>query len=108
MPHCVAMVSHGGAATMLSALSHGVPQVWPLGADQGSNARELQRCGASITLEPDAVTAEHVADAVGRLVSDPGFAAAASGLRDEIAAMPPAAGVLDELVRHSDTASRGQ
>jgi UDP:flavonoid glycosyltransferase YjiC (YdhE family) len=102
MPHCVAMVSHGGAATMLSGLSHGVPQVCvPLAADQGSNARELQRCGASITIEAEAVTAERVANAVDQLVSDAGYATAAASLRDEIDQMPPTAHVLDDLLPQS-------
>ncbi len=91
LPHCRAVVSQGGAGILLGAAAHGLPQlVLPQGADQPGNAAALAATGAGLVLGPGAVTPSAVAGAVGRLLAEPGFTAAAARLRDEIAALPDA------------------
>jgi len=99
LPHCRAVVSHAGAGTMLGALCHGLPQLClPQGTDQPSNTAALLPTGAALALSPDEITADAVADALGRLLTEPSFRAAANRLRTEIDGMPTAATVLDELL----------
>jgi UDP:flavonoid glycosyltransferase YjiC (YdhE family) len=92
------VVSQGGAGILFGALAHGLPQlVLPQGADQFANAEAVERTGAGIALEPGAVTVESVRDAAARLLADPGFAAHARTVQDEIAAMPDADAVVAQL-----------
>ncbi len=57
LPHCDAVVSHGGSGTMIDALAAGVPQVvLPIGADQPLNAARCEALGAGIVLDPIAAT----------------------------------------------------
>ena len=106
LPYCRAVVSHAGAGTMLGALCHGLPQLClPQGTDQPSNAAALLPTGAALALDPDDVTADAVADALGRLLDDPSFREAAHRLRAEIESMPPAGTVLPTLL---DAAARGR
>ena len=91
LPRCTAVVSQGGAGVMLGALAHGLPQlVLPQGADQFSNAAALERVGAGLALQPDAVTSAVVVAAVDRLLQRPGYRATARKIRAEIADMPDA------------------
>jgi UDP:flavonoid glycosyltransferase YjiC (YdhE family) len=99
MPLASAVVSHTGSGTMLGALASGLPQVClPRGADQFANADRVQAVGAGIRLLPDEVTPESLRAAVTAVLDEPGYARAATASRDEIAAMPSAAEVLDDLV----------
>jgi UDP:flavonoid glycosyltransferase YjiC (YdhE family) len=101
LPHCRAVVSHAGAGTMLGALCHGLPQLClPQGTDQPSNTAALLPTGAALALEPEQITADRVAAALGRLLDEPGFGHAAGRLRAEIDQMPAAADVLDEILPH--------
>ena len=53
LPHCAAVVSHGGAGTMLGALCHGLPQLClPQGTDQPMNAAALVRPPAPVGRSP--------------------------------------------------------
>jgi UDP:flavonoid glycosyltransferase YjiC (YdhE family) len=99
LPHCRVVVSHAGAGTMLGALCHGLAQLClPQGTDQPSNTAALLPTGAALALQPDEITADAVAEALGRLLEEPSFRQAANRLRAEIERMPPAASVLDELL----------
>ena len=99
LPHCAAVISHAGAGTMLGALCHGLPQLClPQSTDQPFNTAALLPTGAALALEPRAVTADSVAEALGRLLHEPGFREAAGRLRDEIDRMPTADDVLANLV----------
>ena len=99
LPHCRAVVSHAGAGTMLGALCHGLPQLClPQGTDQPSNTAALLPTGAALALQPQDITADAVAEALGRLLGEPSFRQAAVRLRDEIDRMPAAAQVLDEIL----------
>jgi UDP:flavonoid glycosyltransferase YjiC (YdhE family) len=100
--HCAAMVSHAGAATMLAGYRHGLPQVFlPRGGDQFDNAGAAVRAGAALRLTPDeadAATVTAATAATGRVLGEPGFAAAARRIQAEIGAMPDAEDVLPGLV----------
>jgi len=99
LPHCAAVVSHAGAGTMLGALCHGLPQLClPQGTDQPSNTDALLPTGAALALQPDEVTGDAIAEALGRLLGEASFRVAAGRLQAEIAQMPPADEVLADLV----------
>jgi UDP:flavonoid glycosyltransferase YjiC (YdhE family) len=88
LPHCGAVVCHGGSGTILAALAHGLPVVCiPQGADQFANAANVERVGAGRTLATDASRAT-LADAIEHVLHAPGPRRAAADLAGEIAAMP--------------------
>lgn len=85
---------------MIGALAHGVPVVClPRGADQFGNAMQVARSGAGVTLTPDEVSVERLRDAVRNVLDDPAYVAAAAAVSTEIARLPAAAAVVDELER---------
>jgi UDP:flavonoid glycosyltransferase YjiC (YdhE family) len=99
LPHCRAVVSHAGAGTLLGALCHGLPQLClPQGTDQPSNTAALLPTGAALALDPGEITADAVADRLGRLLGEPSFTEAAGRLRAEIDRMPTADAALGELL----------
>jgi len=99
LPRASAVVSHTGSGTMLGALASGLPQVClPRGADQFANADRVRAIGAGVRLLPDEVTPESLRAAVTAVLDDPGYGRAATAIKDEIAGMPSAAEVLDDLV----------
>lgn len=101
-PHCDLVVSHGGSGTVLATLSHGLPQLClAQGADQFLNGAALASSGAGISLMPDHVTPDAVAEAAGRLLAEPSFRERAERVAEEIAAMPgpdEVMAVLEQLV----------
>jgi UDP:flavonoid glycosyltransferase YjiC (YdhE family) len=99
LPHCRAVISHGGAGTLLGALCQGLPQLFvPQGTDQPLNAAALVPTGAALSLAPGDVSADTVADSLRTILGDSLFASAAGAFRDEIERMPPADDVLDMLL----------
>lgn len=96
---CDAVLCHAGTGTTLAALVAGLPMVlMPQGADQFDNARACERAGAARILLPGEVTADAIRDAV-RAVLAPHSSerAAARELAAEIASMPSAATVAEDL-----------
>jgi UDP:flavonoid glycosyltransferase YjiC (YdhE family) len=74
LARCRAVVSHAGAGTMLGALCYGLPQLClPQGTDQPSNTAALLPTGAALALQPDEITPDAVAEALGRLLNEPSF-----------------------------------
>jgi len=95
-----AIVHHGGTGTALGALAAGLPQlVVPGLADRRYNADVVSARGAGLAMRPGQITAEHLT----RLVTDPAIAAAAGEVRDEIAAMPAPAALVDSLAALAGT-----
>ncbi len=87
MPNADVLVSQGGSGGLLSALSHGIPQVVvPLGADQFHNAEAVVRAGAGVAVTPFAV--HDLRRAVEQALDDPELARGALRLRSEIRRMP--------------------
>ena len=70
-PRAAAVVHHGGIGTCAQGLAAGVPQlIMPMGFDQPDNAARLARLGVGEALPPARFTADRVAAALSRLLSD--------------------------------------
>jgi UDP:flavonoid glycosyltransferase YjiC (YdhE family) len=105
LPHCDAVVSHGGSGTVLGALAVGVAQVClPQGADQFLNAEAVAASGAGLSITPDAATPAAVGDAVAAVLHHQQYGTAAQNVASSIAAMPPpadVASILEALVANA-------
>jgi UDP:flavonoid glycosyltransferase YjiC (YdhE family) len=96
LPHCAAVVSHGGSGTFLGAAAYGLPQVCvPQGADQFLNADACARGGIGLSVPADP---GQVRQALERVLTDPGYGIAAWRLKAELDAMPTAAEVAALLI----------
>jgi MGT family glycosyltransferase len=109
LPRCDAVISHGGAGTMLGALAHGLPLLLlPQGADQHHNAERVVAAGAGVSVAPAQATPATIARAVDTLLGDASLRAGARRVAAEIAAMPgpdSAVAHLQALIRPQATAS---
>lgn len=93
-----AVVHHGGSGATFAAAAHGAPAVVLPDTDgQEAQGRRVAASGAGLHLPIGQQDPEAVAAALLRVLTEPGFAAAARRLRDEIAAMPSASDVADHL-----------
>ncbi|MFP5319250.1 MAG: glycosyltransferase [Acidimicrobiia bacterium] len=98
LPRCDVVVSHAGSGTVLQSLGLRLPQLClPQGADQFLNASAVTSAGAGIALEPGGRTPEAVGHALGRLLGDPSYRAAAGRVAESIASMPPPETVAETL-----------
>ena len=89
LPHCAAVVTHGGAGSTLGALAFGLPLlIVPQGADHFYNADRAVAAGAAVQLVPERLTADSARDAVRMLLRDDTFQAAAHRIKNEFDAMP--------------------
>jgi UDP:flavonoid glycosyltransferase YjiC (YdhE family) len=95
LPQVAGIVHHGGAGSVMSALTAGVPQVVVPGAgDRTVHARLIAARGAGLAVPASEITAETLE----RLVSDPALTAAAKEVAAEIAAMPAPAELVEPLL----------
>lgn len=98
LPHCAAVVSHGGSGTFLASLARGLPQLLlPQGADQFLNADAGERAGVAIALRPHEQEPGRVQEALAAVLEDRGLRERAGVLAAEIAQMPSADEVADRL-----------
>jgi UDP:flavonoid glycosyltransferase YjiC (YdhE family) len=98
LPHCAAVVTHGGAGSTLGALAFGLPLLLvPQGADQFYNAERVAAAGAGIQLLPDHLTANAARDAAHTLLHDDTFRDAAQRIKNELDAMPDPQRVVEVL-----------
>jgi UDP:flavonoid glycosyltransferase YjiC (YdhE family) len=89
LPHCAAVVSHGGSGSLAATLAFGLPAVLvPMGADQPGNAARCEELGVARVLEVLSATPADVRAAVETVLAEPSYREAAERLRDEIAALP--------------------
>jgi MGT family glycosyltransferase len=97
LPHCSAVITHGGHGTVMKALIAGVPLVVvPLGRDQPGNAARVIHAGAGLRLRKNAsVSALRVA--VARVTEDPRYRAGARRMADRLAAERDDNRAIDEL-----------
>lgn len=73
-PHTDVVITTGGAGTVLTALTCGVPLVVvPTGWDLPESAQRVAECGAGIRIDPRDCTPETLRAAVQRLLDDPGY-----------------------------------
>ncbi|MDG4820768.1 DUF1205 domain-containing protein [Asanoa sp. WMMD1127] len=104
VPGSAALVAHGGAGTMLTGLSHGVPQVLiPQLPDHAVHARRLTGVGAGLVIDRDGdLTDVRIREAVGRVLDEDGYRLEAAALAADMAAQPTpnaVAAALAELAR---------
>jgi UDP:flavonoid glycosyltransferase YjiC (YdhE family) len=98
LPRCSLIVTHGGSGSMLGALAHGIPLlVVPHAADQFENAAAAAGAGAARVVMPDELSETAVRDAARALLEDESYRDAAHALAAEIAAMPDAARVAQQI-----------
>jgi UDP:flavonoid glycosyltransferase YjiC (YdhE family) len=89
LPRVMAVISHGGAGTVLGAAAHGRPQlVVPLFADQWENGLAVVDAGCGAVLGPDHRDDAGVDAAVRDLIETSSRQDAAVRVAAEIAAMP--------------------
>lgn len=86
LPHCSAVITHGGHGTVMKALIAGVPLVVvPLGRDQPDNAARVVHAGAGTRLRKNA-SVSALRAATGRVIEDPRYRAAAGRMASRLAA----------------------
>ena len=101
LPSCDAVVAHAGSGTLFATLAHGLPLVLlPSGADQFENAATCSTLGVAETILPGDLAVAQVRDATVRVLTEPSYGAAATSIAAEIAAMPSAASVAEDLAAH--------
>ena len=94
LPHCAAVVHHGGAGTTLGAFVAGVPQLLVPGiGDRRYNAQRVAARGAGLAAPARRITAE----LLNQLLTDPAIGTAADEVRREIAELPEPAGVVARI-----------
>jgi UDP:flavonoid glycosyltransferase YjiC (YdhE family) len=72
LPHCAAIVHHGGIGTSGQALAAGVPQIlMPMSHDQPDNAARLVRAGVARVLPPRIFTTDRLGRTLTDLLADP-------------------------------------
>ncbi|WP_306214430.1 glycosyltransferase, partial [Actinoplanes sp. RD1] len=82
---CDAVVHHGGAGTMLTALTAGLPQVLvPQLPDHATHARLLAASGAGLVRTVEEARSGALREAAGTLLGSPAHGAAARRLRGEM------------------------
>ena len=73
-PHTDVVITTGGAGTVLTALTHGVPLiVVPTGWDLPESAQRVAECGAGVRIAPKDCTPQNLRAAVDLLLSDPSY-----------------------------------
>jgi UDP:flavonoid glycosyltransferase YjiC (YdhE family) len=93
-----AVVSHGGAGTVLGAASHGRAQlVVPLFADQWENGLAVHHAGCGIVAGPHERRAEDLDRSLRMVLASTSHHDAATRVAGEIAAMPTAADLAGEI-----------
>jgi MGT family glycosyltransferase len=111
LPRSAAVVTMGGAGTLLAALRAGVPLVVvPTEWDKPENAQRVVEAGAGLRLEPKHCTPERLRAAVDRVLNEPSFRANARRLGDAFARYGGpvrAAELLEGLASKSRPLSRG-
>lgn len=88
LPHCDAVLCHGGLGTVLGALDEGLPMVIiPLGSDQLWNADRAERLGVARVVPPEAVSVATLQSALSDVLTDARYRHGAASLRHELQQM---------------------
>jgi UDP:flavonoid glycosyltransferase YjiC (YdhE family) len=93
-----AVISHGGAGSVLGAAAHSRPQlVIPLFADQWDNGVAVRDAGCGILADPDRRSGDELHASLRTLLDGTSYRDAAVLVADEVAAMPTASDVVPEI-----------
>jgi len=105
LPRCSALVTTGGAATVLSSLAAGVPLlVVPTFWDKSDNAQRVAEAGVGLRLSPRRCTPTALRAVVRRLIDEPSFRVNARRMADRFAEVPGprlAAELLEQLAKET-------
>jgi MGT family glycosyltransferase len=103
LPRCTALVTTGGAATVLASLKAGVPLVVvPTFWDKSDNAQRVVEAGAGLRIAPRRCTPDRLRAAVMRLIEEPHFRDNARHIAQQFSQAPGppgAAELLEALAR---------
>jgi rhamnosyltransferase subunit B len=98
LPHCAALVHHGGIGTSAQALGAGVPQIlMPMSHDQPDNAARLSRAGVARVLPPRIFTTERLARTLKDLLADPEVRQACARLAAKVRESDGVAAACDQI-----------
>ncbi|MFI6886148.1 nucleotide disphospho-sugar-binding domain-containing protein [Streptosporangium canum] len=98
LPTCDAVVAHGGAGTLLTAVAYGLPQLLlPRLPDHVRHAGRLAEAGAGVVLAAPVEDPAAISDRLAELLATPAYRAAAEELRQEMRGRPSPAQVVREL-----------
>jgi UDP:flavonoid glycosyltransferase YjiC (YdhE family) len=98
LPHCDAVVHHGGAGSTMTAVSLGVPQLAiTFASEQRRNGQRVQASGAGRHLQGHHATGEAIGTAVSDLLYTHTYREAAADLRSEVLLRPTTASVVTDL-----------
>ena len=110
LPRAAVMVTHGGFGAALKALGQGVPLiVVPFAGDQPEVAQRVAARGAGVRLNPAALNADSLRDAILRVHYDSQYRDAARRIGASLArhnGPAEAASLLESFARQRSTASR--
>ena len=101
LPHCAAVVAHGGYGSLMAALRHGLPVVSiPVAAvDNQLNAARLEALGAGVAIPEASRSPGEIARAVSAVLHTPTYGVAAQGLATSIKRLPSTEYAVDLLER---------
>ncbi len=108
LPGVDVLIGHGGHATTVRALAHGVPiLVVPVFSmiDQPAIGRAVQRIGAGLTL-PGRAKPDRIRKAVVRLLHEPRFRRTAEAIGNDLARGVGASAAADEIARVAASRAR--
>ncbi len=107
LPHCAALLTTGGAATVLASLKAGVPLiVTPTFWDKSDNAQRVVEAGVGLRISPKRCTPERIRTATVRLLEEPHFRQNARRMAERFAAAPGPAGAAELLTSLIEGAPR--
>jgi UDP:flavonoid glycosyltransferase YjiC (YdhE family) len=102
LPRCDAIITHGGAGTLIASIKLGLPLLLiPMFGDQPANAEMAEAAGVALILQPSTITPTAVREATYALLNE-SRREQFSALRQEIASLPPverAVGWLERIAR---------
>jgi MGT family glycosyltransferase len=98
LPRCAAIVTTGGAQTIVSALAAGIPLVIvPTLWDKPANARRIATAGVGVQIPPRDCTPDRLRAAVDDVLGDPSYRRSAARMAQALAAAPGPAGAAEMI-----------
>jgi len=90
LPHCAALIHHGGIGTCAQAFRAGIPQIiQPLNFDQFDNGERVTRLGVGQTISPRSFRAAKIAKTIEALLSSPRAKTQCAAAADQFTGIPP-------------------